>query len=82
LKIPPVISFISYYSEIVPEFVKGKDDYVKKAIGSAFGYLFRFVFGYTEKPENIWVAHLNEKGIRTASRFAGRDIKESITILK
>jgi len=69
LKVPPVISFIAYYSEKIPPFEKGKDDYVKKGIGSVFWFLFRYVLGYDGRPENVWVAHMNEKGVKTASWF-------------
>jgi len=79
LKIPPVVSFVAYYGDEIPEFVKGQDDYLKKGLGAFWGYVFRYILEY-ENAESVWVVPMNSKNIKTASIFTGGS--QGITIIK
>jgi hypothetical protein len=79
LKVPPAVSFVAYYGEDIPPFIKGQDDYLKKGLGAFWGYVFRYILLY-DNAESTWVVPMNNKNIKTASIFTGG--KRGVKVVK
>lgn len=71
MKIPPVKTFLMANTSIISSF----SDTEKKSIGAFWGFVFKFVFGYTQQKNDV---PINTKGIKKAAYFY--DVKESIEI--
>ena len=70
MKIPPVKTFLMANNNVVYPFSNEE----KKAIGAFWGFVFKFVFGYTQQKDNV---PINTKGVKKAACFydAGNPIE-------
>ena len=62
MKIPPVKTFLMANNNVVYPFSNEE----KKAIGAFWGFVFKFVFGYTQQKDNV---PINTKGVKKAACF-------------
>ena len=62
MKIPPVKTFLMSNSNINPPF----SDEDKKSLGAFWGFIFKFVFDYTEQKDRV---PINTKDVKEAAYF-------------
>lgn len=62
MKIPPVKTFLMA-NQGIQELTDNEE---KKAIGAFFGFVFKFVFGYSNQKDNV---PINTKGVKKAAYF-------------
>ncbi|MGL5258209.1 MAG: hypothetical protein ACRC76_14370 [Proteocatella sp.] len=62
MKIPPVKTFLMSNNAIV-SLLSNEE---KKAIGAFWGFVFKFVFGYTQQKDNV---PINTKSVKKAAYF-------------
>ena len=72
MQIPPVKTFLMANQAIQP--LTNNEE--KKAIGAFWGFVFKFVFGYTNQKDNV---PINTKGVKKAAYFY--DAQSEISIL-
>lgn len=68
LQIPPILTFVKYRQSTGDElFGKPLSKTDKRCLGACFGYLFKFILGYS-RPVSVWVGERNSD-IKNASYF-------------
>lgn len=73
MKIPPVKTFLMANKAVISPFSNEE----KKAMGAFWGFVFKFVFGYTQQKDNV---PINTKDVKKAAYFY--DVADSIQVIE